>query len=262
MRHGVCVTTEGWLVHWSTLDSDTIWDHMCLDLDLENYTTVYTSKFFNKKESMDEKAKRLLIDEVINGLGQQHDLDKSGQWDLKMVDVNRNYDLLLGFANVETAQEMNSQGKIIVETQTQGELIIPCGPLVPHGMINFKRYLVRVAMTPGVPQWRILEKLNQHFTVKETEVNSLKIGGKDLPIQHGGMTCYLEFPSCQDAVEMPKEIEVDGIPVRLWHKGYYNCSICKMKGHTKEYHDQVMKAMKNNEKRRAKREQRKNSRSN
>ena len=52
VRHGVCVTTEGWLVHWSTLDSDTVWDHMCLDLDLDNYTTIYSSKFFNKKKDM------------------------------------------------------------------------------------------------------------------------------------------------------------------------------------------------------------------
>ena len=57
VRHGVCVTTEGWLVHWSTLDSDTVWDHMCLDLDLENYTTIYSSKFFNKKKDMEDNEK-------------------------------------------------------------------------------------------------------------------------------------------------------------------------------------------------------------
>ena len=118
VRHGVCVTTEGWLVHWSTLDSDTVWDRMCLDLDLENYTKLYTSKFFNKKKSMDEKQKRLLLDEVINGLGEKHDVANSSEWDLKIVDVDRNYDLLLGFASLQTAEDINKEGSIIIETQT------------------------------------------------------------------------------------------------------------------------------------------------
>ena len=99
----MCVTTEGWLVHWSTLDSDTVWDHMCLDLDLDNYTTIYSSKFSNKKKDMEDNEKRQILDEIINGLGTLHDITNSSAWDLKMVDVNMNYDLLLGFANVETA---------------------------------------------------------------------------------------------------------------------------------------------------------------
>ena len=91
---------------------------MCLDLDLENYTKLYTSKFFNKKKSMDEKQKRLLLDEVINGLGQKHDVANSSEWDLKMVDVDRNYDLLLGFASLQTPEDINKEGSIIIETQT------------------------------------------------------------------------------------------------------------------------------------------------
>ena len=63
----------------------------------------------------------------------------------------------------------------------------------------------------------------------------------------------MEFPTCAEAVNMQKEIEVDGVAVRLWHKGHYECSICKEKGHTKEYHDKVMKAKENNMKRRTKR---------
>ena len=256
VRHGVCVTTEGWLVHWSTLDSDTVWDHMCLDLDLDNYITIYSSKFFNKKKDMEDNEKRQILDEIINGLGTLHDITNSSAWDLKMVDVTRNYDLLLGFASTETSNQMSIEGKIIVETQSQGELIIPCGPVVPHGVINYKRYLVRVAMTPGVPQWRILEELHKIFKVRETEVNTLKIGETDVPVQKGGMVCYLEFPTCSAAIDMQKEIEVDGVPVKLWHKGYYECSICNEKGHTKDYHEQVMKAKANNVKRRAARNRR------
>ena len=168
---------------------------MCLDLDLDNYTTIYSSKFFNKKKGMEDREKRQILNEIINGLGDLHDIANSTEWDLKMVDVTRNYDLLLGFASIETANQMSIEGKVIVETQSQGELIIPCGPAVPHGVINYKRYLVRVAMTPGIPQWRILEELHKIFKVRETEVNTLKIGETDVPVQQGGMVCYIEFPS-------------------------------------------------------------------
>ena len=49
-------------------------------------------------------------------------------------------------------------------------------------MINHKRYFVRVAISPGTPIIRILEEMQKTFVVKETEIPSLKIGEKDLPI--------------------------------------------------------------------------------
>ena len=112
-------------------------------------------------------------------------------------------------------------------------------------------------MTPGIPQWRILEELHAKFKVKETEVNSLKLGGNDVQIQQGGLICYIEFSNRQAALNMPREIVVDGVPVKLWHKGYYECSTCKMKGHTEEFHDRVMKAKENNANRRTLRNSRK-----
>ena len=35
---------------------------------LENFTNIYTSKFFKKNEDMDDKVKRKLLVELINGL--------------------------------------------------------------------------------------------------------------------------------------------------------------------------------------------------
>ena len=98
---------------------------MSLDLDLENFTTIYTSKFFKKKEDMEDKVKRKLLDEVINGLGEKHNIVSSDEWDLKMVDVNRYYDMMLGFAYANTDNKMNTTGYIAVETHSFGELIIP-----------------------------------------------------------------------------------------------------------------------------------------
>ena len=64
-RHGVCVTSAGFIVHWSQLDSDTsVWNHMCLDLEIENYAMVYTSKLVKKLCFGEDKArdKRILLD--------------------------------------------------------------------------------------------------------------------------------------------------------------------------------------------------------
>ena len=95
-----------------------------MDLDIENYTTLYTSKFFSKKKNMTDKDKRDIIDEVINELGRRHDEMNSSEWDIKMVDVNRNYDLLLGFASKETADDINLVGHLTLNTESQGEIII------------------------------------------------------------------------------------------------------------------------------------------
>ena len=42
-----------------------------------------------------------------------------------MVDVNRYYDMMLGFANTNTANKMNTIGYFHVETHSFGELIVP-----------------------------------------------------------------------------------------------------------------------------------------
>jgi len=85
----------------------------------------------------------------------------------------------------------------------------------------------------------------------------MKIGDIDRPVQYGGFTCYIEFSTLEEALTMPREIEVEGTPVKLWHKGNYECRTCGMKGHTTKFHDSAMKAKEANEKRRAKRNRRK-----
>ena len=56
-----------------------------------------------------------------------------------MVDVNKNHDLVLGFKATETAEELSNIGAIQVTSGILGDLVIPCGPLVPHRVINYKR---------------------------------------------------------------------------------------------------------------------------
>ena len=132
-----------------------------------------------------------------------------------MVDVNKNYDLQLGFQDVRAAETLSEEGKVIVNTEMLGDLIIPTGPLVPHGVINYKRYLVRAAIAPGIPQAYITKKLSQRYKLREVEVQTLTRNGEAKPIQHGGTECYIEFDSLEAALKMPGYIEVDGVEVRL-----------------------------------------------
>lgn len=141
-----------------------------------------------------------------------------------MVDVNKNHDLVLGFKATETAEELSNIGAIQVTTGILGDLVIPCGPLVPHGVINYKRYLVRARMTPGVPNSRIGEELALRCKkMREIEVPNLVIEpqGLGIPIQYGSIECYMEFNSKDEALELGSSIKVDGYPVQLRHKGLY-----------------------------------------
>ena len=81
--------------------------------------------------------------------------------------------------------------------------------------------------------------------------------GEAKPIQHGGIECDIEFDSLDEALSMPGFIEVEGVQVRLKHKGQYLCKRCQRRGHTEAYHDKTMKILARNEKRHAKRQKRK-----
>ena len=65
----MCVTSEGYIAHWSTLDSDDVLDHMLADLDLENYIVLYTSKILRKKKALKEQEQRELLNQIVNALG-------------------------------------------------------------------------------------------------------------------------------------------------------------------------------------------------
>ena len=176
-----------------------------------------------------------------------------------MVDVNRNLDLVLGFKAAETAQNLSDQGEITVDTEMLGELVLPCGPLIPHGVINHKRYLVRAKITPGVPQYRIAEELAHYCKkVREVEMPNMVLGqsGHSVPVQQGSMECYLEFDTTEDALNLTCAIKVDGYSVQLRHKGLYECKKCKEKGHTEKFHDVCEKQKKKNAKRHEKRSKR------
>ena len=155
---------------------------MCADLDIENYAMLYTSKIIKKKlatkNEETEILRRELLDEIINELGRLHEEaeGQDEQWDLMIVDVNKNYDLMLGFKKIETATNLATEGKITIETKPYGHVIIPVGPMVPQGAINYKRYFVKTAVTPGIPQAYIAAELGRRYKLREVEVPNMKRG--------------------------------------------------------------------------------------
>ena len=60
----------------------------------------------------------------------------------------------------------------------------------------------------------------------------------------GGFTVYAEFPTIDEALNFPLEIEVDGDLVKLFHRGRFECEICHEKGHSADYHEQIVTAKK------------------
>ena len=138
--------------------------------------------------------------------------------------MNKNLDLQLGFRSQTTASEIAKEYHISLQTDTIGEVIIPTGPLVPHGMINYKRYLARASIAPGLQPARIAQKIGEKYKLCEVISHNIQVDGVAIPILKGSLECYLEFDSQNEALNMAKEIEVDGIPVKIWHKGYYECT--------------------------------------
>ena len=120
---------------------------------------------------------------------------------------------------------------------------------------------MRAAQTPGIPQACITNALSKRYNLKEVEVPTYMQNAEAKPIQHGGLECYIEFDSLEAALAMPGHIEVEGVLVRLHHKGRYLCkrSGCGLRGHTEPFHDKAMKILARNEKRHAKRQKRKSN---
>ena len=94
-----------------------------------------------------------------------------------MVSVNKHYDLMLGFGSVKSASKLSETGNVTVSTTILGDLVIPTGPLVPHGTINYQRYQVRAQLAPGIPQACIVNELSNRYKLREVEVPTYQRNG-------------------------------------------------------------------------------------
>ena len=142
-------------------------------------------------------------------------------------------------------KKMIENGWIAVPIGLQEPLRLAVGPLVSQGIINSRRYEISCRYPPrGIPIDHILDTLRSIAKVKEVVLGNVKVGNRSVPVSKGGFTVYAEFPTTDEALNFPLEIEVDGDLVKLFHRGRFECDTCGEKGHSADYHDQIVTAKK------------------
>jgi hypothetical protein len=75
--------------------------------------------------------------------------------------------------------------------------------------------------------------------VVHTEMEAYESNSRKHDINANGMTIYLKFASVEDALNMRDTYYLDGHEVKLWHKGRFECTRCRQKGHKADRHDEI-----------------------
>ena len=241
---GMSLTSEDYLIHWqSHADSKAAWDYINSDLDIDNYVKIYTSQTFKMRPDLDEKPILKSLDWIINKLALED--QRYARWGIRSLDITRQKDIVLGMNDALKARNMASNGWITLPIGTQQPLLLSCGPLISQGCINISRYEVSCRFPPrGITIESIIKQLKESAKVKEIILGNVKVGSLSAPISQNGFTAYIEFDTVEAALNFPTEMEVDGEIVKLWHRGRFECATCKEKGHSEDYHDDLMKARK------------------
>ena len=117
--------------------------------------------------------------------------------------VTLNNDLVVGYNSIEKAQEIAELCYITIQVEDNEPFSIPCAPLVPDGTVNYKSYLVRTRMVPGVGQDQMVQCLiAEGYRIRDIQMDNVENGAKSYDIQIGGFTAWLEFGSIEEAFGM------------------------------------------------------------
>ena len=104
--------------------------------------------------------------------------------------------------------------------------MIPVGPVVLDGDINFRRYLVKFHGSPGVNPADVSRLLiAQGFVIHEIRYGNFDRPHRAFSIAENGFEAYLEFENEHQAINMRDSFELDGHQVFLWHLGRRKCAI-------------------------------------
>ena len=129
-------------------------------------------------------------------------------------------------------KKMIENGWIAVPIGMKEPLRLTVGPLVSQGLINHRRYEISCRFPQrGIPIDRIIDELRTRIKVKEIILGNVKVGNRSIPVSKNGFTAYVEFPTVQDALNFPLELEVEGDITKLFHRGRFTCTECGEKGH-------------------------------
>jgi len=226
-----------------------VWDYINTELDITNYVKLYTSRFIEMTPGTDGETQMNKIDHIINNLA--HVDVRYKHWGIHSCDITPSKDIVLGLRDSDKAQKVADSGRINLTLATGTGLNIPCGPLVPHGLLNCKRYEIACRTSPiGAPINLIVAALNAETKVHEVIVGNSQVDNHSIPIGQNGFKVYAEFPTLEAALDFPRSIKVEGVKIQLWHRGAWKCKQCGKKGHTDSHCAKMSKAIKQNKRRR------------
>ncbi|CAG9330119.1 unnamed protein product [Blepharisma stoltei] len=141
-------------------------------------------------------------------------------------------------------EEMKKRGGILTAHRGKN-IVIPVGPVVEKGIINYARYRIGFTFPVGIPIEKVVEVASTRCRVVEVIVdNALNCGGDRYSVHfspHSRYIIYGEFGNVEEALDMPDELFIDGKRVILRHPGSLFCKICKQPGHNEEGHKKVVK---------------------
>ena len=96
----------------------------------------------------------------------------------------------------------------------------------------------------------IIEALDTKFKVIDVEVENWHSKNGRSTINYAVLTAYVRCASIQQALNIPKKIEVAGHEIPIWHKGLRTCKTCGKKGHATTGHEYYVRRMATHEKQR------------
>jgi len=251
----MCVTSEGYIVHWKNSTEKTAWDYCTAELDIDNFVKVYTSHYIRKQE-LTERERRTKLDNYINRIA-EHQASKGRR--IIEVSITPLWDIVIGFAHSADATFYITKGCMTIAgktdqaegyTSSKEKWTTTCGPLVSEGLINYRNFqIICRNPPPGLPKASIAEYLNNNCVkLIEMQIEHLEKRADDPYLTaKGALTAYVRFSSLEEALNFPTEHEIEGYLVKLWHRGLLKCDTCGEQGHRADRHDQFTKAKERNQ---------------
>ena len=102
--------------------------------------------------------------------------------------------------------------------------------------------------------------MNSRYKVIDVEVeNWTSQKRKQTSLAYGGFSMYIRCQSAEEALSIPKKIEISGHQIKLYHSGCKTCETCGKQGHATREHEAIhresKKTNKNDEQQRKERKE-------
>ena len=185
-------------------------------MDDENFVTIYTSKICRAGDC-NEPQRRKLLDYLITAIG-DNATESEG---IEQLHITNQDDIVIGYKDKTKAATTVNAGVYEIKVQHPDPVHVPCGPLVTSGLINHKNYRITIRHVPAnLPITTISEAINSRYKVIDLEIeNWSSPNRRHTPIAYGGIHLYVRCESQEEALAIPRCVEIAGHTLRLRHQG-------------------------------------------